>query len=114
MRTIRMIMTIIGWFAATGALVAVMFRLEFHLNFFNWSPEWDVEATLYGIGILTILACIWLLAKWTRDRVSQVVSILMCLTLAGVAVVRCVIHFCPSIARRLTVARLTSCQHGRA
>ncbi|MGA2280807.1 MAG: hypothetical protein ABSG80_10955 [Verrucomicrobiota bacterium] len=84
---ITRIMIIVGWLAASYALFNVIFRLDFHWNFFNWLPKWDVKAALDGISILAILVCIWFLAKATRDRVSQIVSVLVCLLLAGFAVV---------------------------
>jgi hypothetical protein len=87
MKITRMMMIIVGWLAASYALFNVLVWLDFHWNFFNWSPKWDVKAALDGIGILAILVCFWFLAKATRDRVSQIVSVLVCLTLVGFAFV---------------------------
>lgn len=77
----RTALTIIGWLAAAGALVGLMVGLELHWNFFSWRPKYDVEAMLYGIGILAILVCIWFLAKTTRGRTCQIASLLFCLIL---------------------------------
>ena len=87
MNTKRMLIIIVGWLAATAALSYVMLGLELYWNFFSWSPKWDVKALLYWIGILTILVCVWFLAKSTRGRVCQVISGLACITLFGFAVV---------------------------
>lgn len=87
MKMIRTLMIIIGWLAAGYALLHVMFGLEFHWNFFNWSPKWDSKTALDVVGILAVLVCILFLVRATRDRASQVVSVLVCLFLAAFAFV---------------------------
>jgi hypothetical protein len=87
MKTTRILTIVAGWLATTYALVYAMMKLELHWNFFDWSPEWDGRALLYGMSILAILVCVWFLANATRDRVSRVVSVLVCLLLLGFAIV---------------------------
>lgn len=72
-----------GWLAATSALVALLFGLGIHVNFFFWAPKWDAETMMYLIGIVAVLICIWFLAKVTKDGVTQLGSLLLCLILLG-------------------------------
>ena len=81
MKKTRTLLIIVGWFAAGYALWNVTVGLHFHWNFFNWSPKWDAKAALDGGGILAILGCFWFLARVTRDRVSEVMSFIVCLLL---------------------------------
>src|SRR5437867_1060347 len=77
---------IIGWLAAIGVLLYAVLVLSFHWNFLDWSPKWDLEAVADFIGILMSLATIWFLGKASRDKVSRVVSVLLCVLVAGLAV----------------------------
>jgi hypothetical protein len=82
----RAIMLIIGWLAAGVTLLYGMFRFELNWNFFYFHPKWDLETIADVLIILVAETGIWLLAKASRDRASRVVSLLVCVFLAGLAV----------------------------
>ncbi len=84
--TLRTIGLIIGWPAAGCALFYAMTGLEFHWNFFNFHEKWDVETMKVIAEILAVGIGFWFLAKSSRDRASRVVSLLVCLFLAGFAI----------------------------
>jgi hypothetical protein len=85
MKTTRMLLTIAGWFTAGYALISAMVGFELHWNFFNWSPKLDLKTFTDGLMLLAIIVGIWFLAQATRDRVSRVVSLLVCLLLVAFA-----------------------------
>jgi hypothetical protein len=86
MKMIRTLLIIIGWLAACYALLNVVGGVNIGWNLFNWSPpKWDAGVVIAGVIVLAILGCIWFLARMTRDRVSQVMSFIVCLSLAGIA-----------------------------
>jgi hypothetical protein len=88
-KTKRVIMLIIGWLAAGITLLYGLLRFDFHWDFFGWGvhPKWDSETITDIFVIFTAETGIWFLAKASRDRASRVVSLLVCLFLAGLAVV---------------------------
>jgi hypothetical protein len=88
-KTKRAIMLIIGWLAAGVTLLNGVFRFDFHWDFFGWGvhPKWDSETITDIFVIFTAETGIWFLAKASRDRASRVASLLVCLFLAGLAVV---------------------------
>ena len=81
MKAIRTLVILVGWIAAAVTLSYAIAGLDFHWNFFNWSPTWDVGAIVAGLVILSALVGIWFLANATRDSISRVVSVLVCLIL---------------------------------
>ena len=85
----KSIMLIVSWTVAAGALFYTVLLLSFHWNFFNWSPKWDLETVAELLIALTICAAIWFLARASRDKASRIVSILVCLLLAGFALALC-------------------------
>jgi hypothetical protein len=88
----RTIMLVIGWLAACFILFAALMQIDFILNLFSWRPyKWDWRIPISGVGVLASITAIWFLAKATRDRVSRVVSLLVCLVLVWIA-----IHFLPA------------------
>jgi hypothetical protein len=89
-RIIRAIMLLIGWLAASCALAYSVVIWDFDWNFFSFSPEWNLGLIWAMLGILVALAAIWFLAKASRDKANCVVSLLLCLLLAGFAV--CYLH----------------------
>jgi hypothetical protein len=82
----RIIMMIVGWFAAIGTLVWLVLWLSLHWNFWDWSATWDRGTWLSFLGILIVIAAIWFLAKASRDRASRAMSLLACILVAGFAV----------------------------
>jgi hypothetical protein len=89
-KIIRAIMLVIGWLAASCALAYSVVLWEFDWNFLVFYPEWDLKAILAMLGILVALTAIWFLAKASRDKANCVVSLLLCVLLAGFAV--CCLH----------------------
>lgn len=79
-------MIIIGWLAAAAALSCLKGFLNLSWNFFDWSPKWNAEVLLCNVGLLAVLVGFWFLARETHDRTGQVISALICLALAGHAV----------------------------
>jgi hypothetical protein len=59
---------------------------DFNWNFFNFHPKWNLELIGEMSGILVALAAIWFLARASRDKTSRVVSLLVCVLLAGFGV----------------------------
>jgi hypothetical protein len=87
MKILRTITIILAWLAASYGLCSVLVELEFHWNFFNWSPKLDAQSVFFASNITAILGCLWFLTEATRDRVSQVVAVLICLLLTALAIV---------------------------
>jgi hypothetical protein len=77
---------IVGWFAVTVWLLFTLLRIEFKWNFFDWGLVMDADVIGCGIDILLALAAFWLLAKASRDKVTRVVSALICLALVCLAI----------------------------
>jgi hypothetical protein len=85
-KTMRAILLIIGWLAASCTLLYSLFRWEFNWNFFTFSPKWNLELIAEMLGVLVADVAIWFLAKASRDKASRAVSLLVCVLLAGLAV----------------------------
>jgi hypothetical protein len=83
---LRPIGLIIGWLVAGGALFHAMISLEFHWNLFNFHEKWDAETMEVIAEMLVVGIGFWFLAKTSRDRAGRIVSLLVCLFLAGFAI----------------------------
>ena len=83
------ILLCIGWLAIGVAVVAAMVCFEMHWNFFDFHPKWDAEALEYGVLVLLALAGSWFLARASRDRGSQVLSLIVCIALLAFGVLVC-------------------------
>ena len=71
----------LGWLLAAATLLSAALALEIRWNLFNWNPVCEIEAiSLFVISGLAI-AGMWLLSCRTRDRASQIISLLICLVL---------------------------------
>jgi amino acid transporter len=81
------VMLIIGWLAAACMLVVGLVRLDFFWEFLSFWPRWNFETFRDVLIILVAETGIWFLAMANRDKASRVVSLLVCLLLAGFAVV---------------------------
>ena len=82
----RAIMLIAAWLVAGFALLLYgIVNLGFGWDFLNFHPKWDLDTIVAVLIILMAEAGIWFLAKMSRDRASRVVSLLVCLYLAGFA-----------------------------
>ena len=81
----RSIMLTIGWLAAGYTLLLLgIANLDFNWNFFSFHPKWDVRTLVAFIVIPVAEAGIWFLAKSSRNIASRIVSLLVCLFLAGI------------------------------
>src|SRR5262245_40418537 len=83
----RAILLTLGWLAAASAFWCASMCFYLRWNALTWAPTWDGAAALGALGSLAVLAGIWFLARVTRDRVSRIVSLLLCLLVVGFAVV---------------------------
>ena len=81
---IRSIALIIGWLAGGLLLFYDLVFLDFDWNFFSFHAKWDREVFFEVFIILVTETGLWFLAKTSRDRGSRVVSLLVCLFLAGI------------------------------
>ena|ERR1700733_3203812 len=75
----------LGWLAACFVLFAAVSLIYFDLNVFDWNPKWDWGIPVCGIGALASITAIWFLGRATRDWFSFVLSLFLCLLLAGFA-----------------------------
>jgi hypothetical protein len=85
----RSILLCIGWLAVGAAVVAALWSTEMHWNFFDFSPKWDAEALGYAALVLFALIGSWFLARASRDRGSQIVSLVICVALVAFGVLVC-------------------------
>jgi hypothetical protein len=81
---IRSITLIIGWLVAGFLLFCGVVFLDLDWNLFSFHVRWDGEAFFEVLIILVTEIGVWFLAKTSRDRGSRVVSLLICLFLAGI------------------------------
>jgi hypothetical protein len=86
MKVKRPILLSIAWLAAGAALFSAVVTFDVDWNLFNWKPELDFIAPACAISIAAALTAIWFLARATRDQVSRVISLIVCLFLAGFAI----------------------------
>jgi hypothetical protein len=85
-KIVRVILLGIGWLAAGCTLSYSVVMWDIGWNFFSFHQEWDMGTIVAMLGILVALTAIWLLAKASRDKASRAVSLLVCVLLAGLAV----------------------------
>ncbi|MBN2328250.1 MAG: hypothetical protein JXR73_13970 [Candidatus Omnitrophica bacterium] len=83
----RILMLNIGWIASGGLLYLALGYLGVSLNLFTW--DFNPNGLTYASGFFTLaaLAGIWFLARNTRDNITRTISLIICLTLLGIAVV---------------------------
>lgn len=79
--TLRATVLIFGWMAAAYALMGGVLGLDFHWNFFNFHTEWDLKTLKIIVKIFAIETGFWYLAKASRDRITRVISLFLCLFL---------------------------------
>jgi hypothetical protein len=82
----RAILLTLGWLGAGAGLYLMVVSLDVYWNLFNWHPELDLIAWGFLVGIFAVLVALRLLAGATNDRVSRVVSLVVCLALLVLAV----------------------------
>jgi hypothetical protein len=84
--TIRAILLVIGWLAASCTLAYSMVGWDWDWNFFYFSPRWNLRVMVDLSGILVALPSMWFLAKASRDKTSRIAALLFCVLLAVNAV----------------------------
>ena len=82
----RAIFIILGWLTAAIALYVLVLALELYWNLYDWQPRTDWKAFGLILTMFTILVGMRFLAKAGRDRFSQFVSLIACLTLLALAI----------------------------
>ena len=78
---IRGILLLLGWLAAAFALWVLLVVLEIYWNLYDWQPKVDFIALGLGFGIFSAIACVWLLARASRQVAARGASLVMCLAL---------------------------------
>ena len=74
---------IVGWLAAGFMLLCGVMGFALGWDFLSFHPRWDVGTIFDALIILVTETGIWFLAGAGRSRASRVVSLLVCLFLAG-------------------------------
>src|SRR5438132_8433882 len=82
----RALLLSLGWLVAAMGLYVAVVVLEFYWNFFDWQPELDLRAWFFFVGMVCALVATRFLAWAARDRLSQGVSLVLCLALLVLAV----------------------------
>ena len=82
----RPFILIVGWLGAIGMLYAAVMSISLYWNLFTWRPVLDFKVLACGLVMAGALVMIWFLARSTRDKAIQVVSLIGCLSLLGVAI----------------------------
>ena len=78
---IRGILVLLGWLVAAFALWVLLVVLEIYWNLYDWQPKADSIALGLGFGIFSAVACMWLLARVTRQVAARGASLVICLAL---------------------------------
>ena len=76
----------LAWLLSLASLYGALVGLELYWNFFDWRPKTDAPAAALGFWILAMLAAVWLLSQANRSRLTQSVSLLLCLALLALAI----------------------------
>ena len=82
----RALLLSLSWLVAAMGLYVAVVILEFYWNFFDWQPELDLRAWFFFVGMVCALVATRFLAWAARDRLSQGVSLVLCLALLVLAV----------------------------
>jgi hypothetical protein len=85
-KIMRALLLVIGWLAAGFMLLYGVAGLDFGWSFFGFSPKWSLQSAPEMCMIFVALPSVWFLAMASRDKVSRVVSLLVCVFLAWLAV----------------------------
>lgn len=83
---VRAIKLVTGWVAASCALCVSVGLWNIDWDFFAFYPHWSLKTILAMLGMLGALVAMWFLTKASRDKANRVISLLLCVILAGIAV----------------------------
>jgi hypothetical protein len=86
MKMKRSILLSIVWVAVGSALLFESVLFDVDWNLFTWKPELDFVVLACALTIPATLTGIWFLARATRDQVTRVISLIVCMFLAGFAI----------------------------
>lgn len=78
---IRAILLAIGWLVAGCMLTYGIAGWDLDWNLFHFSPRWKMGVVVELLGILVALFAMWFLARASRDKMSRVLSMLVCVYL---------------------------------
>ena len=85
----RTVFLIAGWVLLAVALYLPLLLLDVYWNIVTWRPEWDGTALFLLVWIGAAAAgCYWM-ARASRDRLTRVVSLLICMALLALGVYVC-------------------------
>ena len=76
----RSILLVAGWLLSVVGLYAAVLILELYWNFFDWQPELNLKTWGSLAAMFCALVAMRFLAWATRDRISQGVSLVLCLS----------------------------------
>src|SRR5215471_12085200 len=82
----RAMLLIPGWLVVTLGLYVALVALELYWNIFNWRLRLDWVAAGLNMAVFLPLIATWFLARATRDIITQIVSLALCLTLLGLGI----------------------------
>ena len=77
----RAILLILAWLMAAAGLYAGLVALEFYWNVWDWQPNLDLIAWGLMSATFAFVLAMRLLAPASRDRMSQFVSLVLCVAL---------------------------------
>lgn len=80
------ILKVLGWIISTVILFYSFAGLQLHLNFFTWTPEFDLETMLEISTCLISLLGMWFLSRHTNNITVQIISFLICSILIPIAI----------------------------
>jgi hypothetical protein len=77
---------ILGWLLASLGLVWAIVVIQAELNFFSWNPKFNQTIILAIMGYCGTLGSMIFISRFnTRDRISQIVSLIISLILVALA-----------------------------
>jgi hypothetical protein len=85
----RSLLLSVGWLTAGAAQYGSLLLLDVYWNLVRWHPAWDAAAWALIAGNLAAEVSIAALARVSRDRVSRVVSVILCSFLLGLGAWAC-------------------------
>lgn len=81
--TMRAILLTLAWVGAAVGFYVALVVLEYYWNAWDWLPDLDLIGWGLLVGVFGFLVVMRLLASAARDRLSQAVSLVLCVALLG-------------------------------
>jgi hypothetical protein len=72
---------ILGWLLPSLGLLYAIRCLSFEINLLDWHPDWNVTVFLSILGACVATGVIVIVSRFTKDRVSQIMSLILSLLL---------------------------------